>query len=175
MRCKAASNHTAVQPHMQPMADRAPLRAQACRATASRVLLKSNTNTQPSTIQLLKANQSSLHAQAEHVGAPAAGKPLHLESPNARASCTWWQSHPLAFWRAQMLLYMALAPEDKLTYAANGPQTSLKPLSSAGPQPTQQPSIHSATGTRRAAPPPRRASRAASRASRRARSAAAAW
>ena len=27
----------------------------------------------------------------------------------------------------QMLLYMALAPEEKLTYAANGPQTSPKP------------------------------------------------
>ena len=131
---------TAVQPHMKPMADRAPLCAQACRATASRPICS-----------------SSRRRNA-----------LHFESPNARASYTWWQADPLLLWCAQMLLYMALAPEEKLTYAAkrSNPTSNHSPL--------QQPSIHSATGTRRAAPPRRRASRAASRASRRARSAAAA-
>ena len=102
---------TAVQPHMQPMADRAPLCAQACRATASRPICS-----------------SSRRRNA-----------LHFESPNARASYTWWQADPLLLWCAQMLLYMALAPEEKLTYAAkrSNPTLNHSPLNNQASTPQQ--------------------------------------
>lgn len=132
---------TAVQPHMQPMADRAPLCAQACRATASRPIFLCFPRKCCSTWCVLTGPPPSLTPHS----------PTHPLIPSA--------------------VRQALAPEEKLTYASKGPQT---PMRSAEPQPTEQPSIHSATGTRRAAPPRRRASRAALRASRRARSAAAA-